>query len=332
MAKALKKRVSRVSTEFLNGVHIPKRGRNPMVVGKKDPQYPHECLQSSSFAKRTCGNLAKMPKFRIKKTFGEVVNGRGLEFPVDDLEVVDSSLWALSSDGVPLAVFLKGGLNWPLKCVDIAEIGVKAIEKFVSAYPPRPPKSTDVRYKDQEYVVGTGLHVLAFWHGIGHEREQAVISRDIRDTATHENAVVTLLNEFTPVTQAIGALLEVVDRKSYARYCDRFKAAADSSAAKVLRTTSRNCFLGMALLTNLQCDRHRDQLDSLDGWGAHTAFGDFDSAYFEVPQVGKKFNLMPNDVLFMRSSILQHSVSSWDKSKYRFGCVLFSHGSVLNEC
>jgi hypothetical protein len=60
------------------------------------------------------------------------------------------------------------------------------------------------------------------------------------------------------------------------------------------------------MFTNLCCSPHRDLRDTLDGWVADVAFGDFEGGYLKVPQVGRRFDLQPGEVVFMRSALLQH--------------------------
>ena len=62
----------------------------------------------------------------------------------------------------------------------------------------------------------------------------------------------------------------------------------------------------------------------MDGWVVDMAFGDFDGSFLEVLQIGRKFQLEQGDVLFMRSALLQHSVSNTTRGK-RFGIVMFTH-------
>jgi hypothetical protein len=65
-------------------------------------------------------------------------------------------------------------------------------------------------------------------------------------------------------------------------------------------------------------------MDTIDGWVADMAFGTFEGAHLEIPQVNRSYQVEPGDVLFMRSALLQHSVSKWKGD--RFNCVFFSHG------
>jgi hypothetical protein len=60
---------------------------------------------------------------------------------------------------------------------------------------------------------------------------------------------------------------------------------------------------------------------------ADMAFGDFEGGYLEVPQVGLQFDLLPGDVVFMRSALLQHSVSD-TTTGLRYGVVYFTHESM----
>ena len=76
-----------------------------------------------------------------------------------------------------------------------------------------------------------------------------------------------------------------------------------------IQTTQNNCFLGMAILVGLCYKPYRDSRDTVDSWVTDIALGDFEGRYLEVPQIGYKFNHKPGDLIFMRSALLQHSVS-----------------------
>lgn len=118
------------------------------------------------------------------------------------------------------------------------------------------------------------------------------------------NAVAEFFRTFTPITQVVRTQFDTLDYQNYQRYSEFFHRIADDTAASIIRTISRNCFLGMAVLTDLCCSPHRDSRDTLNSWVADMAFGDFEGGYLEVPQVGLQFDLCPGDVVFMRSALL----------------------------
>jgi hypothetical protein len=57
------------------------------------------------------------------------------------------------------------------------------------------------------------------------------------------------------------------------------------------------------------------------------AFRDFEGGYLEVPQVGLQFDLRLRDVVFLRSALLQHSVSD-TTTRLRYRVVYFTHESM----
>jgi hypothetical protein len=213
--------------------------------------------------------------------------------------------------------------------------GLNALQDFVKAYPPPKPKATDKRHKYKDQAQSHGVHHLALWHAIGHKHDTidqltkgAVLSSDMVKMSGYKfNTVAEFFRAFTPVTQAVGALFEVVNHQNYQRYNRLFHKIADNTAASIIRTTSRNCFLGMAVLSGLCCSPHRDSRDTIDSWVADMAFGDFEGGYLEVPQVGLQFDLRPGDIVFIRSALLQHSVSD-TTAGLRFGVVYFTHKSI----
>ena len=325
------------STTFLKPPTIARTGCNPSITKVKTAQFPFEEKQSPRFAKSTSRNLEKMERVWVDTTMDTLIGQRSELFPVEGLTLVNTSQFVVDRDGIPLMVFLKGGLKWPLP-FDPSERGLEAIKRFIQKSPPPKPKHDDVRHQGIPHPLGVGVHHLAFWHAIGKagaaKRQDepgkgAIISNDICKAAYRINATIEFMNNFTPITQAVGALFEQVDYDNYQRYLAQFHQYAPTTATKLMHTTSRNCFLGMAVLTKLRCKPHRDSQDTIDGWVADMAFGDFSGGYLEVPQTGRMFKLEPGDIIFMRSHILQHSVSQFTGERY--GIVMFSHGSVMKE-
>jgi hypothetical protein len=81
------------------------------------------------------------------------------------------------------------------------------------------------------------------------------------------------------------------------------------------------------VLTGLCCSPYWDSKDTIDGWVADIAFGDFERGYLKVPQVGLQFDLRLKDVVFIRSALLQHSVSN-TTTKLRYRVVYFTYKSM----
>jgi hypothetical protein len=135
---------------------------------------------------------------------------------------------------------LKGALHYPFR-EDPTTHGLNALRDFVTAYPPPKPSAIDERHKHKTRREGLGVHHLAFWHTISHERaavykdnrsKGAVLSSQVVKVPTYRlNAVTTFFREFTPITQVVGALFDVVDHQNYQRYSKLFHRMADNSAA-----------------------------------------------------------------------------------------------------
>ena len=93
-----------------------------------------------------------------------------------------------------------------------------------------------------------------------------MLSKDlIKIPGYNLNVTIDFLNSFTPITQAVVALFEVIDPLNYRKYSDNFNSMANNTPAKIMRTTSRNCFLGMAILVDLYYKLHRDSTDTTVG-------------------------------------------------------------------
>jgi hypothetical protein len=132
---------------------------------------------------------------------------------------------------------------------------------------------------------------------------------------------------FISIIQAVGVLFDILDYQNYQQYSKLFYRIADNTAVSIIRTTLQNCFLGMAVLTGLCCSPYRDSRDTIDSWVADMAFGDFEGRYLEVLQVGLQFDLRPGDIVFIRSVLLQYSVSD-TTTRLRYRVVYFTYKSI----
>ena len=282
------------------------------------------------------------------------------EASLPGLEIVNHDLKYLSKDGTPLVVFLKGGLNIlfeytqeeladnpNLAPADLPARGMKAFKELTTVYPPLPPKDSGVRHTANAETegVGTGYYHLALWQTKGHDHKEkdnirltparcAVLSKDCFPNAngikTISNAacITTFYQRLAPITQAVGALFELVDIINYKSYRKRYLELFKHTPLSQFNFSQYRCFVGNACLVGLQRLLHRDARDSDDGWVADLAFGDFDGGYLQLPQLGCQKKLQPGDLLFMRSKCLIHGVSSVPKG-LRYSMVYFSHEGML---
>lgn len=82
----------------------------------------------------------------------------------------------------------------------------------------------------------------------------------------------------------------------------------------------------MAILHNCQVDPHKDAGDIRDGWVAMTCVGDFEDGLLVLPELNIKLEYLPGDVVFMRSSLVEHYIS--DYSGHRTSMVFFTKGTT----
>jgi hypothetical protein len=300
---------------------------------KPSARFPYEFQQIPRYYKSFSKYLEKKINiYKCLQTVEQLLVEKGRTIPDSNLIIIDEDLKVVSADSKPLLFFFKRGLQRPFG-IDPSAKGYEALKDFVQAYPPPKPANSDARHYGHTESPENGVYHICIWQATGHESEKkaletitkgAVLSAEARNAGYKANAVAIVMKGLTPVIQACGALFEVADKANYHRYKSLYDTIAGNSALCWLQTTSRNCFLGMAILVGLCCKPHRDVRDTMDGWVADTVFGDFDGGLLKVPQVGRQFRLQQGDVIFMRSALLQHAVSPTTRGK-RFGMVLFTH-------
>jgi len=311
----------------------PSSTPTPSQLPKPSLQFPFEFRQIPRYYKSFSKYLEKkINTYKCLQTVEQLLAEKGCTIPDSNLIIVEEDLKVVSADNKPLLFFFKHGLQRPFN-MDPSPKGYEALKDFVQAYPPPKPTNSDARHYGDIENAENGVYHICVWQATGHENEKkaletitkgAVLSAEARNAGYKANAVAMVMNGLTPVIQACGILFEVVDEANYHRYKSLYDTVAKNSALCWLQTTGRNCFLGMAILVGLCCKPHRDVRDTMDGWVADTVFGDFDGGFLKVPQVGRQFRLQQGDVIFMRSALLQHSVSPTTRGK-RFGMVLFTH-------
>ncbi|KAI9780308.1 MAG: hypothetical protein M1816_003118 [Peltula sp. TS41687] len=239
------------------------------------------------------------------------------------LPMISSDCVILSKDGKPLLAFLRGGIYRPWseeRSARLLEQVTKAIDDLHAVHKPPVPKNHQRHKIDRgsgEHEV-YGTHYFALWKAIGHAHEAPTISRDIiKGPASQFSAVLTFLRSITPLTQTISMLFEAVDRDAYNRYRENYNQWLQNptSPLSAIHTCGRACFMGLALIRNMQAGPHKDSRDTQDGWVGMTCLGDFKGGELVVPALGYKLQHQAGDVVFFRSAVLEHYVADFEGSR-----------------
>lgn len=181
------------------------------------------------------------------------------------------------------------------------QASTKALLKFVGAYPPPWPKTTNVSDHD-DVPFGVEVHHLAvIWHKIGNPHVPPMLSHDILASEKKYNNVTQIFRDFIPMTQAMRALFEVLDKDLYRIHQNLFKQSVRCGRVSMMETIMRNCFMGLAIIMRLYCGSHRNSSNYLDGWMMDFAFGKFEGGFFQISQIKLQFDLKLGSVLFMKS-------------------------------
>lgn len=111
-------------------------------------------------------------------TFADLVKDRNQKFPIGHLETICEDLLVKDLNDKAILCFLKDGLRRPLHRANPTQACIDALLKFVGAYPPPKPKTTNVKHQD-DVPFGVGVHHLAMWHDIGNPHVPHVLSHNI---------------------------------------------------------------------------------------------------------------------------------------------------------
>jgi hypothetical protein len=121
----------------------------------------------------------------------------------------------------------------------------------------------------------------------------------------------------------MSAWFKALDEECYQEYRAHFKYMASITRLCGLEVSKVQCWLGLAVLRNLQVFNHKDKGDVRDGWVGMTCFGDFTGGELCLPQLSLKLDFKPGDVILFRSSVLEHWVNECNGPRSSF--VFFSH-------
>ena len=167
------------------------------------------------------------------------------------------------------------------------------------------------------------------WVATGqHGVQEPVLSKDSLSSATKLEITRQFFVNIAPLTQAVSLLFSAVDKKVHAKYVGTYQQALRTGALRIMTATNRACFQGLVVVRNLAAQPHKDGSDYKKGWVAMCCFGDFTGGELVIPVLGMKFRFQPGDVIFFRSTLLEHYVLPFIGD--RTSLVFFTHHNLMN--
>lgn len=258
--------------------------------------------------------------------------------------LVNTTVQVLSTDGEKLMVFLKEGLQWPWKGDDlwlIKETMAAAVNTLADDFPAPEPKLSDTRHKaflkQKAKHDSCGVYHFALWTATGHGHVKdaktpfnAILSKDAdgQQSQVKKLAVKNFFRSFTPIIQTMGILFQGVDEPAYNAYRRNYEELQKTTQLEWLKTSERCCWLGLAVLSNLQVEPHKDRSDAKDGWVGMCCAGKFTGGLLVLPELELKLQFEPGDVVYFRSAILEHYVTGFEGERSSF--VFFTPATLAN--
>lgn len=132
-----------------------------------------------------------------------------------------------------------------------------------------------------------------------------------------------------PAFQVIGQLFKAIDPDSFRRYEDIWEALAHRGGLGNIQSSNWQVFSTIALVHELTVGPHMDDGDLGDGWAAMFVRGVFSGGDLVVPALGMKFPYKQGDLVFMRSSELEHYIDKWEGC--RTGAVMFTKVTTVEK-
>jgi hypothetical protein len=269
--------------------------------------------------------------------------------PTPNRTVYDSTLFYDNKD-IPVLLFVKNGLQglWTrTNRPRLVTVGQDAIDynDIYNTPPPlrnkdmtRHPKDDYAEAKKKWDLLGkpVGVFHYALWAATGNKpgsrqkiptQYNQYLSADCYGSpqaASRQEKVMQFFRSIAPIMQSLAAWFRALDPEQYEAYRAHFQHLVDVTPLKILEVSNSQCWLGLAVLRNLQVHNHKDKGDVKDGWVAMTCFGDFtEGGELCLPQLDLKLHFRPRDVVFFRSSVLEHFVTKANGQRSSF--VFFSH-------
>jgi hypothetical protein len=110
----------------------------------------------------------------------------------------------------------------------------------------------------------------------------------------------------------MSLLFEAIDSNAFNQYRQAYEGWLKETALPMIHTTTRACFLGMAVVVNKRVGPHKDVGDVRDGWVAMMAVGNYKGGAVVLPALGIQLQHEPGDVIFFRSAVLEHFVAPFE--------------------
>jgi len=270
--------------------------------------------------------ISRTPK-RTKEEIAQLVHDADL-LSLDDPDPELQNVVLISNDDepVPLVAYMRQGLTKPWDssaniivngiAQSAAEMVISAandaIDSLVKEYTPPLPKNDTrhLNYKEEMAKHNAyGVYHLCVWKAVGHPYNPSQLSGDIVKSKAKFDALQAFFRKLAPVIQAIGVLFQCLDKDKYFEYLDNYEEYLKRTELGLIQVTPRACFLGLAVLRNARVAPHKDSGDVKDGWVAMCCFGNFTGGELVFPDLGIKIPYVPGDVIFFRSSVLEHFVA-----------------------
>jgi hypothetical protein len=143
----------------------------------------------------------------------------------------------------------------------------------------------------------------------GHKGDRPGPSADLAGQCYRTEAALEFRtsNAMTSLTERLSRALGAIDHDIWQLARGQIVAAKKEWATFAASDIGVDtCFTGIFVLTNIFTLNHLDSKDLLDGLAAMAVLGHFSNAPLYVPQLKAKVPHQRQDVLFLRSRILQH--------------------------
>ena len=157
--------------------------------------------------------------------------------------------------------------------------------------------------------------------------QDPVLSRDSLSSARKLEITRDFFVNIAPLTQAVSLLFSAVDKEVHAQYVDSYQQTAHTGALRIMTATNRACFQGLVVIRNLAAQPHKDNSDYKQGWVAMCCFGNFTGGELVIPALKMTFKFEPGDVIFFRSTLLEHYVLPFTGDRTLL--VFFTHHNVM---
>ncbi|KAL8916564.1 MAG: hypothetical protein Q9208_008435 [Pyrenodesmia sp. 3 TL-2023] len=249
-----------------------------------------------------------------------------LDYHLKQAQVFDvvrtSTVWK-SSDGEPLAYFIKEGMSTGLSPDESVALLAESEEATAALQKEYRPKHTpkDSRVADdvkamKKDMEEKGLKYARIHYSYGKAEGRPHGPGYIRQDARHKLPVVAKFMQQTAWEhRQVSNWIRMIDNSGFWQEAHQRYQSFGQQTLQHLYQGPEACHLGLDVLWNVASGPHRDKEDVPEAWTSTNTWSDYKLGYLVLPEFGVQIDQRPGDLILMHARALIHFVGPTDGNR-----------------